>query len=646
MAIDSHLALKDHLRERRLVNARLIFAAIFSFLLFAGVIIRLVVLQVVEYEHFDSLANKNRVDIEALPPQRGLIFDRNGVVLAENMPTFSLELVPEKVPDMQATISALADLFALSEEDLSKFHERLKQHRSFEQVTLRYQLTEQEVARFSVNRHRFPGVDVVGRLIRHYPQGPLFAHAVGYVGRINQQDLLIINPQNYKGTLQIGKTGVEKQYEDLLHGTVGHRQVETNVQGRTVRELKSVPSQPGQDLYLHLDVELQRTAAEALEGYNGSVVAMDPRNGGVLAMVSQPDFDPNLFVSGISVKDYAELRDSLDQPLYDRSLRGHYPPGSTLKPFMALAGMELGVVTEHSKTYCPGWYSLPGHSHRYRCWKHQGHGHMNALDAMAQSCDVYFYDLAHALGIDRMHTFLDMFGFGRKTGVDIPNESDGLLPSSEWKRNTRNQAWFPGETLIAGIGQGFNQTTPLQLAHATSILAMRGTVHTPQLVRASRSSGQQTLQLMTAAPAETLPMQNADNWQAVIDSMVEVIHGERGTARHIGEKMPFNIAGKTGTAQVFGIAQDEKYDAETLAKKLHDHALFIAFAPAEDPEFAVAVVVENGGSGSKTAAPIAKKMIEQYFGLESDDAGATTAGDSAAAENAENAASATESQDE
>ncbi|MCX4188777.1 penicillin-binding protein 2 [Methylophaga sp. OBS3] len=618
MAINSHLALKDHLRERRLVNARLLFAAIFSLLLFIGVTVRLVVLQVVEYEHFDSLSNKNRVDIEPLPPQRGLIFDRNGVVLAENMPTFTLELVPEKVPNMAETIEALTELLGLTGEDLEKFRERLKQQRSFEQVTLRYQLTEEEVARFSVNRHRFPGVDVVGRLIRHYPQGALFAHAVGYVGRINQQDLLVIDQQNYKGTLQIGKTGIEKQYEDLLHGTVGYRQVETNVQGRTVRELRSVASQPGQDLYLHLDIGLQRTAVEALTGYNGSVVAMDPRNGGILAMVSQPDFDPNLFVSGISIKDYAELRDSPERPLYDRALRGHYPPGSTLKPFVALAGLELGVVTEHTKTYCPGWYSLPGHSHRYRCWKHSGHGHMDAIDAMAQSCDVYFYDLAHALGIDRMHTFLDMFGFGRKTGVDIPNESGGLLPSSEWKRNSRNQAWFPGETLIAGIGQGFNQTTPLQLAHATSVLAMRGTMNKPTLVRASRTSGQEELQLMPTQPPETLPMQDANNWQLVVDSMIEVVHGQRGTARHITEKMPFRMAGKTGTAQVFGIAQDEKYDAETLEKKLHDHALFVAFAPADNPEFAVAVVVENGGSGSKVAAPIAQKMIEEYFGIEAE----------------------------
>ncbi|AFJ02330.1 Penicillin-binding protein 2 (PBP-2) [Methylophaga frappieri] len=615
MAINTHLTMKDHLRERRLVNARLVFAAIFSVLLFLGIFVRLVVLQVMEYEHFDSLANKNRVDIEPLPPQRGLIYDRNGVVLAENMPTFSLELVPEKVPDMPATLTALQELFSVDADELSKFQERLQQQRSFEPVTLRYQLTEDEVARFSVNRHRFPGVEVVGRLIRHYPQGALFAHAIGYVGRINQQDLQVIDTQNYKGTLQIGKTGVEKQYEDLLHGKVGYRQVETNVQGRTVRELTSQASIPGRDIYLHLDTTLQRTAAKALAGYNGSIVAMDPRNGGILAMVSQPDFDPNLFVSGISIKDYAALRDSPERPLYDRSIRGHYPPGSTLKPFVALTGLELGVVSRNSETYCPGWYSLPGHSHRYRCWKHQGHGHTNVIEAMAESCDVYFYDLAHALGIDRMHDFMSQFGFGQRSGVDIPNESKGLLPSSQWKRSSRNQAWYPGETLISGIGQGFNQTTPLQLAHATAILAMRGMVQPPQLVRGSRENGQSALELMANEQGQSVPVQSPENWQMVVDAMVEVVHGKRGTAKHIGEGMPFKIAGKTGTAQVFGIAQDEKYDAETIAKKLHDHALFIAFAPADNPEFVVAVVVENGGSGSQKAAPMAKTMIEQYFNL-------------------------------
>ena len=617
--MSTRFTLKDHFRESRLINGRLLVAALLSILVFSVVVVRLVVLQVFEYEHFDSLSNRNRVDIEPLPPQRGLIYDRNGVIIAENIPTFSLEMVPEKVEDIDHTLDELSQLLALTDEDIADFQARLKRHLRFQQVVIRQRLTEEEVARFSANRYRFPGVDVQGRLIRHYPQGNLFAHAVGYVGRINERELQIIDQQDYKGTLQIGKTGVEKEYEEILHGEVGYRQVETNVQGRIVRELMSVSSQSGDDLYLNLDINLQRVASESLTDFNGSVVAMDPRTGGVLALVSKPDFDPNLFVSGISSKDYAELRDSPERPLYDRALRGSYPPGSTLKPFVALAGLELGVVTEHSKTYCPGWYTLPGHDHRYRCWKHHGHGMMDMNAAVAQSCDVYFYDLAHALGIDRLHNFLDLFGFGHQTGIDIPSESSGLSPSREWKRASRNQAWFPGETLISGIGQGFNQTTPIQLAHATSTLAMRGVMQEPQVVRASRKAGQSEMELRGSERVTSLPMQDSQHWEAVVDSMVEVIHGERGTARHVGKDMPFKVAGKTGTAQVFGIAQDEKYDAETLERKLHDHALFIAFAPADKPEFVVAVVVENGGSGSKTAAPIARKMMIEHFGLELDE---------------------------
>ncbi|MCX4192860.1 penicillin-binding protein 2 [Methylophaga sp. OBS1] len=617
--MSTRFTLKDHFRESRLINGRLLVAALLSILVFSVVVVRLVVLQVFEYEHFDSLSNRNRVDIEPLPPQRGLIYDRNGVIIAENIPTFSLEMVPEKVEDIDHTLDELSQLLALTDEDIADFQTRLKRHRRFQQVVIRQRLTEEEVARFSANRYRFPGVDVQGRLIRHYPQGNLFAHAVGYVGRINERELQIIDQQDYKGTLQIGKTGVEKEYEEILHGDVGYRQVETNVQGRIVRELMSVSSQSGDDLYLNLDINLQRVASESLTDFNGSVVAMDPRTGGVLALVSKPDFDPNLFVSGISSKDYAALRDSPERPLYDRALRGSYPPGSTLKPFVALAGLELGVVTEHSKTYCPGWYTLPGHDHRYRCWKHHGHGMMDMNAAVAQSCDVYFYDLAHALGIDRLHNFLDLFGFGHQTGIDIPSESSGLSPSREWKRASRNQAWFPGETLISGIGQGFNQTTPIQLAHATSTLAMRGVMQEPQVVRASRKAGQSEMELRGSERVTSLPMQDSQHWEAVVDSMVEVIHGERGTARHVGKDMPFKVAGKTGTAQVFGIAQDEKYDAETLERKLHDHALFIAFAPADKPEFVVAVVVENGGSGSKTAAPIARKMMIEHFGLELDE---------------------------
>jgi penicillin-binding protein 2 len=613
--MSSRITLTDHFRETRLVNDRLIFAALVAVVLFSIVMIRLVVLQVMEYEHFESLSDRNRIDIEPLAPQRGLIFDRNGVVLAENIPTFSLELIPEKVSDIDDTLNELAVMLTITAEEVLELKQQINRQRRFNRVVIRQRLTEQQVALLSVNLHRLPGVDIAGRLIRHYPHGNLFAHSVGYVGRINERDQKVINEQNYKGTLQIGKTGVEKRYEDILHGTVGHQKVETNVQGRVVRELQSVASQSGDDLFLHLDINLQRVAAQALGDYNGSVVALDPRTGGLLAMVSKPDFDPNDFVTGISRKKYAVLRDSLDRPLFDRALRGHYPPGSTLKPFVALAGLELGVVDEHSETFDPGWYTLSGKEHRYRCWKKHGHGKVDLKTAISQSCDVYFYDLAHTLGIDRLHGFLDLFGFGHRTGIDLPSESRGLSPSRQWKRNHRNQAWFPGETLISGIGQGFNQTTPIQLAQATATLAMRGINKTPQAVRATRIPGQEDMQLQTASTVESLPIEDSKHWETVVESMVEVVHGNRGTARHIGKNLPFKMAGKTGTAQVFGIKQDEKYDAKTLAKRLHDHALFIAFAPAENPEFVVAVVVENGGSGSKTAAPIARKMIDQYFGI-------------------------------
>jgi penicillin-binding protein 2 len=611
--MSSRVTLTDHFRETRLVNDRLIFAALIAVILFTIVMVRLVVLQVMEYEHFESLSDRNRVDIEPLAPQRGLIFDRNGVVLAENIPTFSLELIPEKVSDIDDTLNELAVMLSITAEEVLELKQLINRQRRFNRVVIRQRLTEQEVALLSVNLHRLPGVDIAGRLIRHYPHGNLFAHTVGYVGRINERDQREIDELNYKGTLQIGKTGVEKRYEDILHGTVGHQKVETNVQGRVVRELQSVASQSGDDLFLHLDINLQRIASEALGDYNGSVVALDPQTGGLLAMVSKPDFDPNDFVTGISRKKYAVLRDSPDRPLFDRALRGHYPPGSTLKPFVALAGLELNVVNEQSKTFDPGWYTLPGQEHRYRCWKKHGHGHVDLKMSIAQSCDVYFYDLAHNLGIDRMHSFLDLFSFGHRTGIDLPSESKGLSPSRQWKRNNRNVAWYPGETLISGIGQGFNQTTPIQLAQATATLAMRGINKKPQAVRAIRAPGQENLELKSTITMDSLPMQASRNWEAVVESMVEVVHGTRGTARHIGKNLPFQIAGKTGTAQVFGIKQDEEYDAETLERKLHDHALFIAFAPAENPEFVVAIVVENGGSGSKTAAPIARKMIDQYF---------------------------------
>ena len=613
--MSDRLTLKDHFRESRLVNDRLIFSAILAGILFAIILARLAILQVVDHEHFKTLSHNNRVGIEPLPPQRGLIYDRNGVVLAENIPTFSLELTPEKVDSLDETLTSLVKLFNLSSEEVAEITKKIRQQRGFRQVVIRKNLTEKEVALFSVNQHSLTGVDVVARLIRHYPHGALFAHTIGYVGRLNERDQKSVDGREYKGTLQIGKTGVEKEYEKLLHGQVGYRQVETNVQGRVVRELTREPSHSGQELYLHLDINLQRVASEVLADYNGAIVALEVKTGGILAMVSKPDFNPNSFVSGISSKEYDLLRDSADRPLFDRSIRGHYPPASTLKPFIALAGLERGVTRSESKTFCPGWYKLPGHEHRYRCWKTHGHGIVGLKQSLAQSCDVYFYDLANSLGIDQMHGFLDIFGFGRRTGVDVPSESRGLSPSREWKREAKNQVWYPGETLISGIGQGFNQTTPVQLAQATAMLAMRGVYMKPRVVKASRNHNADELTLVSSETGESLPVVNKKHWESVIDSMVEVTKGPRGTARALGKKLPFDVAGKTGTAQVFGIKQNQKYDVEMLEKKLQDHALFIGFAPADNPEFVVVVVAENGGSGSKVAAPMARKMIEQYFGL-------------------------------
>ena len=613
--MSDRLTLKDHFRESRLVNDRLIFSAILAGILFAIILARLAVLQVVDHEHFKTLSHNNRVGIEPLPPQRGLIYDRNGVVLAENIPTFSLELTPEKVDSLDETLTSLVKLFNLSSDEVAEITKMIRQQRGFRQVVIRKNLTEKEVALFSVNQHSLTGVDVVARLIRHYPHGALFAHTIGYVGRLNERDQKSVDGREYKGTLQIGKTGVEKEYEKLLHGQVGYRQVETNVQGRVVRELTREPSHSGQELYLHLDINLQRVASEVLADYNGAIVALEVKTGGILAMVSKPDFNPNSFVSGISSKEYDLLRDSADRPLFDRAIRGHYPPASTLKPFVALAGLERGITRSESKTFCPGWYKLPGHEHRYRCWKTHGHGIVGLKQSLAQSCDVYFYDLANSLGIDQMHGFLDIFGFGRRTGIDVPSESQGLSPSREWKREAKNQVWYPGETLISGIGQGFNQTTPVQLAQATAMLAMRGVYMKPRVVKASRNHNADELILVSSEAGESLPVVNKKHWESVIDSMVEVTKGPRGTARALGKKPPFDVAGKTGTAQVFGIKQNQKYDVEMLEKKLRDHALFIGFAPADNPEFVVVVVAENGGSGSKVAAPMARKMIEQYFGL-------------------------------
>lgn len=605
--------IKDIAAEAGIVRGRVI-AACVTVLLLAGVLVaRMAQLQVVEYEHFSTLSEDNRVKIVPLAPTRGLIYDRNGVELAQNTPTFSLEIVPENVDDMTELLAELGKLVEISDEDSERFRSMLKKKRPFQSVPLRYRLSEEEVARISVNRHRFPGADVQARLTRSYPLGASAVHLLGYVGSMNEEDLQSVDAAEYRGTTHIGKTGVEQAYESLLHGRPGFQHVETNAQGRILRVLERSDPTPGSNVYLTVDASLQAVAERALGGENGAVVAVDPATGGLLAFASMPVYDPNLFVDGIDSKTYRKLLASPERPLFNRALNGQYPPGSTVKPFVGLAGLELEQVSKDHELFCPGWFRLPGRERRYRDWKKWGHGKVNVTRSIVESCDVYYYTLAHEMGIEQLHDYLTLFGFGQRTGIDLHGESAGLMPSEEWKRRSKGQAWFPGETLITGIGQGFTLATPLQLAMATATLSTRGVRLRPQIVLRREDAVSQSSVDLVPETLDTIAPHLEANWQTIINAMADVVHGPRGTARRIGVGATYRIAGKTGTAQVFGIAQDEEYDAEKLDKKLLDHALFIAFAPVDNPRIAVAVLVENGGSGSRAAAPIARKVMDHYF---------------------------------
>jgi len=607
----SRVTIKDYLYESHLFMQRSVQALVFAAVLIAVVIGRLIYLQVLAHEHFITLSDDNRIKILPLPPNRGLIFDRNGLILADNLPSYRLEVTPEQVRDMEALLDQLSQLVNIRDIDRKRFEKLRYRTPAFKPVPLRFHLSDEEVARFAINRHKFPGVDIVAGLSRHYPHGPLAAHALGYVGRIDERDLQQLDASNYSGTTHIGKVGIEKTYEDTLHGTVGFSQVETNAEGRVLRTLVRTPPVPGENLYLTLDAELQNVAEQAFDGAAGAAVVIDPDNGDVLALVSQPTYDPNLFVNGIDTETYKALSTDTRRPLFNRALRGQYPPGSTIKPFVGLGGLEQGITSSHAHTYCPGFYQLPGKDRKYRDWKRSGHGTVDLNSAIAQSCDVYFYDLALSMGIDRLYEFLTPFGFGRATGIDISGELSGLLPSREWKRAARNEPWFPGETLITGIGQGFVLTTPVQLASATATLARYGHRLKPHIVASTQKYDDPELTPLAVETVVDIPIEDIHNWSDVINAMREVVHGKRGTAQKIGKDIDFEIAGKTGTAQVFGLKEEEKYDADKLAKKLHDHSLFIAFAPVDKPRIAVAVIVEHGGSGSAVAAPIARTIIDK-----------------------------------
>ncbi|HIF52326.1 MAG TPA: penicillin-binding protein 2 [Thiotrichaceae bacterium] len=605
--------LKNSEHESSLIAKRVYISGLIILLLVLMIISRVFYLTVLEYDHFTTLSKSNRVKITPIPPIRGLIYSRDGILLAENKPIFSLEVIPEQIDDVDELINQLKKIISIEDNDIKRFKKSLKKKRRFENVALRLNLNEEEAALFAVNRHRFSGVDVVAGLNRYYPLGEELVHSIGYVARIDEDDMKKLNASNYSGTTHIGKLGIEKSYESLLHGDVGYQQVEVNAQGRVIRVLDRTAPKPGENLHLTIDISLQRVAIEALKNKRGAIVAIDPRNGDILTFVSSPGYDPNKFVNGIDTKSYKALLSSKDKPLINRATQGKYPPGSTIKPFMGLLALNNGVRNLNDESWCPGWFSLKGHEHRYRDWKKQGHGHTDLHKAIIQSCDVFFYILAHELGINRIHQGLSKFGLGKKSGIDISGESKALLPSREWKRKALGQAWFPGETLIIGIGQGYALTTPIQLAKATASLASRGNVVVPRLVFSTSSSITNEKKELPIKTEDKIIMNNERYWGDIIQSMRDVVHGVSGTAWRSGLNAKYEFAGKTGTAQVIGIAQDKEYNKDEISEEFQDHALFIAFAPVESPEIAVAIIVENGGGGSKTAAPIARKMFDNFM---------------------------------
>jgi penicillin-binding protein 2 len=604
---------KDTVAERRLFQRRAVVMLILVVTMLGVLVARMYQLQVVEHEIYTTLSDKNRVQVQSVSPPRGLIYDRNGELLAENRPVFSVTLVPERVGDMEQTLAKLGRLLDVSDEDRERFRRLLQERRRpFQALPLRYDLNEQEIARLAVHRHELPGVEVAAELVRYYPHGELTAHALGYVGRINRQELQRIDPVNYAGTNYIGKSGVERFYEGLLHGRVGYQHVETNARGRTLRVLERENPVPGEDLELHMDLRMQRLAHKLLDGQRGAIVAVEPSTGGLLALASVPGFDANLFVTGIGVDAYRELSESPDNPLFNRALRGQYPPGSTLKPMLAVAGLDSGATTRDKTIWDPGFFTLKTGGRRWRDWKRSGHGWVDLKDSVAQSCDIYFYEMAVDMGVDTMHDYLSRFGFGEDATLDVSGALSGIVPSRDWKRAIHNEPWYPGDSVNLGIGQGFMLATPLQLATATSVIANRGTWAEPRLSKGVM--GDVTVdEVLPRQTHQAIALKNPDTWEFVADAMAEVMHGTKGTARGAGRGASYRMAGKTGTAQVFSLAEDEEYVEEDVRERLRDHALFVGFAPVDNPKIAVAVIVENGGSGSGTAAPVARAMFDAWL---------------------------------
>lgn len=610
-------AFKDHFRESQLYLNRTVAATVIVIILLGILISRLTLLQIYQYDLFKTLSFNNQIRIDPITPARGLIFDRNGVILADNVPTFSLEITPERVTNLEETLDAIAKIIPVSEGERRQFQKQLKYKRRSEGIPIRLRLSEEEVAKFSLEKYRFNGVEVVARLIRSYPLGEPLAHALGYIGPISEKDLEQIDPTLYRGAYHIGKTGLEKYYEKELRGTVGYQHVESDARGRMIRVLTRIPPVSGLNLHLSLDSKLQIKAYEALGEFKGAVVAIDPNNGGILALVSKPSFDPNLFVQGIDSITYRNWRNSPDRPLFNRAIVGAYPPGSTIKPFVALHALDAGIVTPHSGIYCHGFFQLSAGGRLYRDHTfhklRRGHGHVDLEKSIVQSCDVYYFMLGRRLGVNTLSSVFSRFGLGQTTNIDIPAESSGNVPTPEWKKRVRKEVWYPGDTINISIGQGMLLATPVQMAHAAATIAMHGKCFTPQLVM-NTSYSHQVEQPKEIEADTCVSLKNPEHWNTVINAMYKVAHVPGGTGYRAFQKARYQVAGKTGTSQVYNLKQNEKYVMQQVKSHLRDHSWFIGFSPVEDPQIAIAVLLEN--KQTKSGADVAKLVFDSFFDVE------------------------------
>ncbi|KTF10102.1 penicillin-binding protein 2 [Pseudoalteromonas sp. 10-33] len=606
--------IRDHSAEANLFARRAFVGFVFVLGLVAVLITNLYNIQVKDHQDYQTRSNDNRIKVIPIAPNRGLIYDRNGVLLAENKPVYNLEVIPEDVDNLEESLEQVSQLIAITEQEKQDFLKDIKNTRRFKSQVLKARLDEADVATFSVNQHKFPGFSIEARLARYYPYGDTLTHALGYVAKLNRKELNKLEQEqqatNYRATHDIGKLGIEKYYEQLLHGQVGSQRVEVNNRGRVIRTLSMLPPQPGSDLVLTLDIGLQQIAQHALKDMRGAVVVMDAKDGGILALYSNPSYDPNLFVHGISSKNYKALLNP-DRPLINRATQGRYAPASTIKPHMAILALEENMVTEGTTMWDPGFFQIQNVEHKWRDWKRWGHGHVDVYKAIEESCDTYFYDTAYRLGITKISNFMARFGFGDLSGIDIHEETTAILPSKEWKENRFKESWWRGDTISVGIGQGYWTATPIQIANATNILVNKGINHPPHLAQVAKKEDDVTQINNEEKPPVVL--NNPDNWRIAIDAMHNTVTKVTGTAHKAFKGVNYDPAGKTGTAQVVSIAQGEKYDAESLKERQRDNAIYVGFAPYNNPQIVVSIVVENNGGGSTVGAPIARQLMDYYF---------------------------------